>query len=68
MTKFEKIKTMSIEELAHFLSCSAQMCNMNDEVMCGVCTNSGDDICNKESCIKWLNSKVEMQEGVNNDT
>jgi hypothetical protein len=47
MTKFEKIKTMSIEELAHFLSCSVQMCNMNDEVMCGVCTNSGDDICNK---------------------
>ena len=60
MTKFEKIKTMSIEELAHFLSCSVQMCNMNDEITCACCTNSGDDIFNKESCIKWLMSEVDV--------
>lgn len=59
MTKFELIKSWDLEHMAHFLSSITTICKHSDELDCALCDHSGDALCNKESCIKWLNSEVE---------
>jgi hypothetical protein len=59
MTNFEKIKSMSIEQLAHFLSGSIQMCKSDGGLTCELCDHFGDVICEEKSCIKWLQREVE---------
>lgn len=57
MTKFEKIKSMSVEELAHFLSSIIKMCN--EELACEFCDHYGEVICDEKLCVKWLQREVE---------
>ena len=59
MTKFEVIKSWDLEHLAHFLSSTIQMCQSSDELMCACCGHHDDAICDKDTCINWLNSEVE---------
>ncbi len=58
MTNFEKIKSMSPEELAHFLSGTSKMCKFG-ELACEFCDHYGEVICNEELCVKWLQMSFE---------
>lgn len=59
MTNFEVIKSWDAEHLAHFLSNIINACKYSDDIECALCTHCGDVLCEKESCISWLNSEVE---------
>lgn len=59
MTKFELIKSWDINQLAHFISSITRICKNSDELDCSLCDHSGDALCNKVSCTKWLESEVE---------
>ena len=59
MTRLEVIKSWDLKQMAHFLYSISTMCKRNDELDCAACTHMGDDFCCMESCINWLNSKVE---------
>lgn len=60
MTNFEIIKSMSIDELAHFLVHTIDMCK--SEEFCELCDHYVEAICRKESCIRWLNEEGEYYE------
>lgn len=63
MTRYEKIKSMTIEEMAEKIV----EVNITDEYCFGACVDDDEDInCTKENeikcCVDWLNEEVEKNE------
>lgn len=58
MTNFEKIKTMTQEQLAHFLSSRIKICRSGLD--CELCTHYEDVLCHEKSCLWWLQREIEL--------
>lgn len=56
MMNYERIKNMSVEELAYLLSEIAYCCATND---CDLCPLSAAESCREDDIKIWLESEVE---------
>lgn len=56
MNNFERIKSMSIEELAHFINETIDICKSKE--FCEACTHHSFNICDKDVCVNWLRSET----------
>lgn len=60
MTNFERIKNMSVEELAKFIDNIAECCFKNAECEnCPIYCSSDEIYCNSSIISKWLKSEAE---------
>ena len=57
MTNFEKIKNMSVKELAEFIETVTACCNQNAN--CENCPINCGRVCDPAIIESWLNSEVE---------
>lgn len=58
MTNYEKIKNMTVDEMAEFIYVLIKVCEMNDN--CSTCICNDSDMCMSEMMAKkWLEREVE---------